>query len=112
MPVSFSSVGLSSTERDVIRQLFFQGPTWDGDIISKQGRDALCRRSLVHHEFGYAWLTRDGVEIAIHAMQFDRAKEKWENDRRARRMASISVRARCSSWAEVLIGLSAGPAKC
>jgi hypothetical protein len=76
MPVSFSSA-----EHDVIRQLFFQGPTWDGDIVSKQARDSLCQRSLAHHEFGYAWLTRDGVEIAIHVMRFDRAKEKWETDR-------------------------------
>jgi hypothetical protein len=38
---------------------------------------------LVDHEFGYAWLTRDGCEVAINALHLDQAKDKWERQRRS-----------------------------
>lgn len=69
-------------EADVIRCLFFHGPTWDGNIPSKAGRDTLCKRGFVVHAFGYAWLTREGVEFAIKVMEMGRLKEAWENRRR------------------------------
>jgi hypothetical protein len=74
--------GLSSSEVEVVKCLFFHGPTWDGNIPSKMGRDSLCKRGLAHHEFGFAWLTRDGVEIAINTLRFDRLKERWERSKR------------------------------
>lgn len=73
---------LTSAERDVVRCLFFHGPTWDGNVPSKSGRDSLCRRELVHHEFGFAWLTREGVQIAVEEMGMDRLKERWERQHR------------------------------
>lgn len=33
--------GLSSDEKEALRQLLFQGPVWDGSVISKVARDAL-----------------------------------------------------------------------
>lgn len=71
----------SGAIRDTLRCLFFHGPTWDGNVPSKQGRDALCRVGIVHHEFGFAFLTRDGVELCIR-IGLDRDKEKWQRDGR------------------------------
>ena len=71
----------SSAVRDVMRCLFFHGPTWDGNIPSKSARDGLCRLGLAEHRFGYAWLTRDGVELAINT-GLDREKERWERAKR------------------------------
>lgn len=71
---------LRSNELEVVKCLFFHGPTWDGNIPSKQGRNDLCGMGLAHHEFGFAWLTREGVEYAVKTLQMDRAKEKWERD--------------------------------
>ena len=71
----------SGAIRDVLQCLFFHGPTWDGNIPSKAARDGLCKLGLVHHEFGFAFLTRDGVEVCINA-GLDREKEKWERAKR------------------------------
>ena len=69
--------GMSGWAREVLRQLFFNGPTEDGDISSKAGRGELYKLGYAHHEFGHAWLTREGVEFAIKSMEMDRAKERW-----------------------------------
>jgi hypothetical protein len=37
---------LSSSQREVLKQLLFQGPVWDGNIVSKQARDDLIRYGL------------------------------------------------------------------
>jgi len=37
---------LSPGERDVLKQLLFQGPVWDGNIISKSDRDNLIDAGL------------------------------------------------------------------
>ena len=68
---------LSPCAKDCLRQLFLCGPTWDGNIISKSGRGELCDLELAQHEFGFAWLLRDGVQIAID-FGYDREKEKWQ----------------------------------
>lgn len=67
----------SGAVRDTLRCLFFHGPTWDGNLPSKSARDALCRLGLAHHEFGYTFLTRDGVEVCVNA-GLDREKDSWE----------------------------------
>lgn len=64
---------LGTTEREVLRQLFLKGPTWDGNIVSKSGRGELCKRGYAHHEFGYAWLTRAGVEYAVKILELDKS---------------------------------------
>lgn len=78
----FNAKGLSSAERDVMKCLFFHGPTWDGNVPSKSGRDQLCKRGLVHHEFAFAFLTREGVQVAVQEMRLDREKERWERAKR------------------------------
>jgi hypothetical protein len=37
---------LNSTQREVLKQLLFQGPVWDGNVPSKQARDALITYGL------------------------------------------------------------------
>jgi hypothetical protein len=37
---------LTGAEKDTLIALVEQGPLWDGDVPSKQGRDALVRRGL------------------------------------------------------------------
>lgn len=76
--------GMSSAAREVMRCLFLHGPTDDGDIPSKGGRDELCDLDYAHHEFGFAWLTRGGVEFAIKSMEMDREKERWQRQRSQR----------------------------
>lgn len=73
---------LTGVECEVMKCLFFHGPTWDGNVPSKAGRDSLCKRGLVHHEFAFAFLTRDGVQIAVQELALDRAKERWEAAKR------------------------------
>lgn len=38
--------GLDSGQREVLRQLLFQGPVWDGNIVSKGARDDLIDYGL------------------------------------------------------------------
>lgn len=65
----------------MIEQLFFNGPTWDGDVVSKSGRGELCKLGYAEHAWGFAYLTSKGVKFAIKSMAMDRAKEKWQRDR-------------------------------
>lgn len=37
---------LSSAQREVLRQLLFQGPVWDGNVPSKSARDDLIVHGL------------------------------------------------------------------
>jgi hypothetical protein len=38
--------GLTGIEREQLRQLLFQGPVWDGSVISKSSRDRLIEYGL------------------------------------------------------------------
>jgi hypothetical protein len=69
---------LSGAAREVMRCLFIHGPTWDGDIPSKNGRGELVGAGLAEHAFGFAWLTRDGIQVALD-FRLDREKERWRN---------------------------------
>ncbi len=37
---------LDSAQREVLRQLLFQGPVWDGNVVSKAARDDLIDYGL------------------------------------------------------------------
>jgi hypothetical protein len=63
---------LTSAELEVIRRLFFCGLTWDGDFPSRDCSTSLRDRGLVKYEFGFAWLTPEGLEIAIRELGLDR----------------------------------------
>lgn len=49
----------------VFKQLFRNGPTWDGDIIDKEGRSQLIREGLAFRVNGWTSLTQDGLEVAV-----------------------------------------------
>ena len=59
---------------EVLWQLFKNGPTWDGDIVSKQSRDWLIENDFAARTNGYTFLTHDGVVAAI-AIGCDKRKE-------------------------------------
>ena len=50
---------------EVLMQLFVQGPTWDGNLISKDARDALVIAGLAERWNGWNFLTQEGVEAAV-----------------------------------------------
>jgi hypothetical protein len=70
---------LSSAAVGVLGQLYVSGPTWDGNICSKNGRGELVRAGLAWHEHGYASLTPEGVRTAV---EWDRAELRRRDDRR------------------------------
>ena len=74
-PASFTvSVSLKANEIEVMEQLFFFGPTWDGNIVSKSGRDQLFDLKLASRVEGYSFLTADGIRLALRN-GVDRKKE-------------------------------------
>ena len=67
-----SAKRLTNAELELIHRLFFRGLTWDGDLPSKQCCTSLRDRGLAQYEFGFAWLTPKGVEIAIQELGLER----------------------------------------
>lgn len=67
---TFSANGISSAAKEVLGQLFLDGPVWDGNISSKVGRGELVAAGLAEHAHGFAFLTSEGVRIAV----------EWQHD--------------------------------
>lgn len=57
----------------VLDQLWQRGPTWDGYILSKSGRQELIEIGLVDRRRGYAFLTPAGVELCATSITKERA---------------------------------------
>jgi hypothetical protein len=76
-PLSEQFARLSGAAKDVMMQLFVTGPTWDGNVIAKSGRDELCAAGVAEHRNGWAYLTREGVEMAIVAPVKDWSDQRW-----------------------------------
>ena len=55
---------LSPSAIACLHQLFKDGPTWDGNIVSKPGRGELIAAGLSDRVDGWAFLTADGVKLA------------------------------------------------
>lgn len=72
---------LTGAATEVIYCLFLLGPTEDGNLPSKSGRDDLFGKGLIDRADGWQWLTRDGVMLAL-GMGLDREKEKRQRERR------------------------------
>jgi hypothetical protein len=72
---------LSGAATDVMYALFLLGPTEDGNVPSKCGRDDLYAAGLIDRADGWQWLTRDGVMLGL-GMGLDRIKEQRQRDRR------------------------------
>lgn len=66
----FESKGLSSSAIEMLGQLYVSGPTWDGNVCSKQGRGELCRAGL-------AW---DGEIAALRRKKPPRILDKNAKD--------------------------------
>lgn len=79
---AFESEFQDSAEREVLRCLFFHGPTFDGDIPSKVARSALFERHLVARANGWNALTGLGFERCV-ACGLGDEKDRWANKRRA-----------------------------
>jgi hypothetical protein len=75
VPVQFNE--LVSTAKDVLGQLFLDGPTSDGDIATKQGRNELCDLHLAEHAHGWTYLTREGVILALVADVKSLHDKRW-----------------------------------
>ena len=85
------SLPLTDAEADVFRQLFMNGPTQDGDISSKSGRDQLFAYGLAVRHDGWSQLTTKGLRIAVEAdmgRQKDRRDRERSEESRARRLFS------------------------
>ena len=70
-----SAKALTSLEIEVIRCLFFRGLTWDGYLPSRDCCTSLRDRGLAQYEFGFAWLTPDGAQIAIQELGLNRREK-------------------------------------
>lgn len=56
---------LTSDELCVMECLFMHGPTHDGSVPSKRGREGLVKRGLAERFEGFNFLTKDGVAICF-----------------------------------------------
>lgn len=76
-------VVLSGSAADTLRCLFFHGPTWDGNVPSKSGRDELVRMGLAARGNGWQWLTSAGMEACFTNGIHDE-KDRYEANKRKR----------------------------
>lgn len=60
---------------ETLWQLFRNGPTWDGDLVSKEARTWMVSADLAGRAAGFNFLTAQGVEMAV-SLEMDRRKEK------------------------------------
>ncbi len=74
--------GLGSAARETLRCLFFHGPTQDGELPSKTGRDQLVDRGHAFRHNGWNCLSAAGMVWAMENMVMHEAKEAWQNARR------------------------------
>ena len=75
---------LQSNARETLNCLFMNGPTYDGDLPSKTGRDVLVDIGYAARAGGYNWLTTKGVLAALER-KLDYAKRRRRlNERRER----------------------------
>lgn len=78
-------VAINANAAEVLRCLFFHGPTWDGNVPSKSGRDELVDMKLAARGQGWQWLTRAGID-ACFANGIHNEKDRRESRERMRRI--------------------------
>ena len=71
----FRPVGLSAAESETLWCMFRNGPTWDGNLPSKSGRDGLVSAGYADRFDGWNFLTHAGVTLSID-IGFGRRKER------------------------------------
>lgn len=67
---------LSSAAVEVMGQLFIGGPAWDGNVVSKSGRDDLVEMGFAERWNGWQWLTREGIEVAVTS-DIGKRNDRW-----------------------------------
>lgn len=72
--------GLAPSAREVMMQLFVGGPTWDGHVVSKIGRDALIELELAERWDGFQQLTLAGLMMATDA-EVLKDVSRWRDQR-------------------------------
>ena len=78
----FTAQALTGAALDVFWSLYRYGPSEDGDVPSKVGRDQLVELGLAARHNGINWLTSDGTIAAIDAGY---AERKYKAQREARK---------------------------
>ena len=73
--------GLTGAEWETLWCLFYHGPTWDGDLPSKSGRDSLIAGGWAFGFDGWQSLTEKGMKEALKR-EMGRKKEKTQRERR------------------------------
>ncbi len=66
-------------KNEVLMQLFVEGPTWDGNLISKSDRDELVDADMCERWQGWNFLNLDGIKAGVaggYAAK-DRADTRW-----------------------------------
>lgn len=72
---------LTPAARDVLLCLFLHGPTYDGDVPSKTGRDELYEAALIGRSRGFQWLLIPGIDLCF-SLGFDNDKAKYQHGQR------------------------------
>lgn len=75
--MTFNTDGISSAAKEVLGQMFLNGPIWDGNVVSKVGRGELVAAGLAIHDHGFAFLTAEGVRTAIEWKDFHKPHTEW-----------------------------------
>jgi hypothetical protein len=73
---------LSGAAKDVMMQLFVTGPTWDGNLIAKSGRNELVDKGLAFRCEGWQSLSLEGLKVAITADVKGRSDQRWYQKQR------------------------------
>jgi hypothetical protein len=79
-------VALPANAADDLRCLFFHGPTWDGNVPSKSGRDELVRMGLAARGNGWQWLTPAGIQACFDNGIHVEKEQREARDRKQRRI--------------------------
>lgn len=74
----FETKSMSPCAIECLGQLFVSGPTWDGNICTKAGRGELFELGLCDRINGFAFLTKEGVELASN---WTFAESGWHDQR-------------------------------
>ena len=69
---------LSLFGKEALWQLFAKGPTWDGNIVSKEGREELIDFKLAVRHEGWTILTLNGLKRAL-SLDMDHRKDAEDN---------------------------------
>lgn len=56
---------LNKGQKEQLEQLFFNGPTWHGDLISKDYRTELIKLGLAYNAGGFTNITVKGIHLAV-----------------------------------------------